>query len=252
MDDARIGRLLVVLRQRKAWRQRDLAQRSGLSKSAICDMERGRMSRYTLASVRKVMAALGVGAEVFVVGAGHGEFERLLDGDHARLVEAWAGLHRAADWDVWPEASYSIYGERGRVDLLAFHPATGTLEVAECKTGIWNIQDTGGRLDAKLRLAKAIAAPRGWNVNRVIGALVVMEGRTSRRRIEEHPVLFARYDTRGRAATAFVKDPRRPATGLLAFVPLSKSNHGGLRRAGQQRVRRRAAPIRCDGPPEPS
>ena len=239
MDDARIGRVVVVLRQRKGWRQRDLAERSGLSKSAICDIERGRLSRYTVASVRKVLAALGVGAELYVVGAGHGEIDRLLDGDHARLVEAWAGLHRTADWDVWPEASYSIYGERGRVDLLAFHPVTGTLEVAECKTGIWNIQDTGGRLDAKVRLATAIAEPRGWKVKRVVGALVVVEGRTARRRVEEHPAMFARYDTRGRAAMAFIKDPHRPTTGLLAFVSLPKSNHGDRRRAGQQRVRLR-------------
>jgi len=252
MDDARVGRVILVLRQRRGWRQRDLAQRCGLSKSAICDMERGRIDRYTLRSVRRVLTALGAAAELYVMAGGHGELDRLLDADHAQVVEVWAAAHRAAGWEVWPEASYSIFGERGRVDLLSFHPPTGTLEVGECKTGIWNIQDTLGRLDAKVRLAPRIAATRGWTVSRVVGALVVREGRTARRRVEQHPLLFARFDVRGRAARTFVKDPTRPAAGLLAFVSLPTSNQGGLRRAGQRRVRLRRTDTAPDDAPEPS
>jgi transcriptional regulator with XRE-family HTH domain len=237
MDDARLGRTVRVLRQRRGWRQADLGARCGLSRSAVSDIERGRMDRYTIASVRRLLRALDADAELAVRWGGPGDLERLLDRDHALLVRTWAEAHRRHGWDVWPEASYSVYGERGRIDLLAFHAPTGILEVAEAKTGIWDIQDTLGRLDAKVRLARGIAAERGWDVRSVVGALVIAEGRTARRRIAEHAVLFGGYELRGRAARAFVGRPGDGVGGLLAFVSLPDSNQGRLRRAGQRSVR---------------
>jgi len=237
MDDARIGRTIRVLRQRRGWRQADLAARAGVSRSAISTIERGRVERFTIATVRAVMRALNTSVELYAMWGGHGDLDRLLDADHARLVQEWADRHRRAGWEVWPEASYSIFGERGRIDLLAFHPPTGVLEVSECKTGLWDLQDTIGRLDAKVRLAPTIAKERGWEVRRVVGALVLAEGRTARRRIANHELLFGRYDLRGWAANAFARDPAGDGNGVLAFVELPDSNQGGLRRAGQRRVR---------------
>ena len=209
-----------------------------MSRAAVSDIERGRMDRYTIASVRRVLRALEADGEMTVRWGGPGDLDRLLDRDHALLVRAWAETHRRHGWEVWPEASYSVYGERGRIDLLAFHPPTGTLEVAEMKTGLWDLQDTLGRLDAKVRLARGVAAERGWDVRGVVGALVIAEGRTARRRIAEHAVLFGGYEVRGRAARAFVRRPRGGVRGLLTFVTLPDSNHGRLRRAGQRSVRR--------------
>jgi transcriptional regulator with XRE-family HTH domain len=238
VDDARLGRTIRVLRQRRGWRIRDLAARAGIGKSAISEMERGRVDRYTLATVRKVLRPLSATAEVYATWGGAGDIDRLLDADHARLVEAWAERHREADgWELWPEASYSIFGERGRIDLLAFHAATGVLEVTECKTGIWDVQDTVGRLDVKVRLAPRVAADRRWRVTRVVGVLVIMEGRTSRRRIAQHDRIFSRFDVRGWAARAFVRDPSRAAQAVLVFISLPRSDQTGLRRAGQRRVR---------------
>jgi transcriptional regulator with XRE-family HTH domain len=237
MDDHRLGRVILVLRQRRGWRQVDLAARAGVSQSAISDLERGRVARYTMATTRRVLQALDATASLDVRWGGRGDLDRLLDVDHARLLERWTELHRRAGWEVWVEASFNIYGERGRIDLLAFHPPSRTLEVAEAKTGIWDVQDTLGRLDTKVRLAPKIAASRGWRATWVIGGLVIAEGRTARRRIADHRVLFSRYDVRGRRAHAFVRDPQRPADGLLVFFPLPATKQGGLRRAGQRRVR---------------
>jgi transcriptional regulator with XRE-family HTH domain len=237
MDDARIGRTIRALRQRRGWRQTDLAARAGVSRSAISNIERGRVERYTLATVRAVMRALNASVELYAMWGGHGDLDRLLDADHARLVQEWADRHRRAGWEVWPEASYSIFGERGRIDLLAFHPPSGVLEVSECKTGIWDVQDTIGRLDVKVRLGPTVAKERGWVVRRIIGALVIAEGRTARRRVAQHELLFGRYDLRGWAAHAFVRDPGDGGTGILTFVVLPHANQDGLRRAGQRRVR---------------
>ena len=241
MDDQRIGKVILILRQRRGWRQTDLAARCGVSQSTISKVERGRLDRCTLGTVRRLLRALDATVALDATWGGRGDLDRLLDADHARLTASWADRHRREGWDVWNEASFSIYGERGRIDQLAFHHPTGTLEVTEVKTGIWNVQDTLGRLDVKLRLAPRVAAQRGWRARRVVGALVIADGRTVRRRVEMHEQLFARYDTRGRAAHAFVRDPRRPAEGLLVFVALPPTTQGRLRRAGQRRVRRSAA-----------
>lgn len=237
MDDHRLGRTIRVLRQRRGWRQVDLAARSQASQSAISEIERGRSDRYTVATIRRVLRALDATCHMDVVWGGRGDLDRLLDADHARIVQVWAQRHRAAGWDVWPEASYSIYGERGRIDLLAFHPASATLEVTEVKTGLWDVQETIGVLDAKVRLAPRIAAQRGWRPRRVVPVVVLMDGSTVRRRVAEHAALFAMLDVRGSSVRPFIRDPRRAGSGLLAFVPLPRTNHVGLRRAGQQRVR---------------
>ena len=239
MDDRRIGRALLVLRQRRGWRQADLALRAGVSQSAISDMERGRIGRYTLTSIRRTLQALDASVDLDVNWGGRGEVDRLLDADHARLMQRWATLHTDAGWEVWNEASFSIYGERGRIDQLAYHAPTRTLEVAECKTGVWVVQECVGRLDVKIRLAPQLAAGRGWAVSRVVGALVLMDGTTVRRRVQEHAALFARYALRGRAALGWIREPqiRTDAPDLLVFISLPRTNHGGLRRAGQRRVR---------------
>jgi transcriptional regulator with XRE-family HTH domain len=239
MDDARVGRTIRVLRQRRGWRQADLGARCRLSRSAVSDIERGRVDRYTIASVRRLLRAIDADGELAVRWGAPGDLDRLLDRDHALLVRAWAELHQRHGWEIWPEASYSVFGERGRIDLLALHRPTGVLEVAEMKTGVWDVQDTLGRLDAKVRLARGVARERGWVASHVVGALVVADGRTARRRIAEHAVLFGTYDLRGRAARAFVRRPRSSAHGLLAFISLPDSKHGRLRRAGQRSVRLR-------------
>jgi transcriptional regulator with XRE-family HTH domain len=251
MDDQRIGRVILILRQRRGWRQADLAKKSGVSQSAISDIERGRIDRYTLETVRKLLRALDASASLDVMWGGRGDLDRLLDADHARLMLNWAERHRQAGWDVWNEASYSIYGERGRIDQLAFHAKTGILEVTEGKSGIWDVQDTLGRLDEKVRLAPRIAVQRGWRATRVVGALAVIEGSTARRRVAEHDGLFARYSLRGRAALAWIRDPSPSAEGLLVFVPLSHTNQGGLGRAGQRRVRPSAPDPNVDDPKNP-
>lgn len=243
MEDQRIGRVIRVLRLRRGWRQIDLAIRAGVSQSAISDMERGRIERYTVQIIRRTLRAVDATVALDPMWGGRGDLDRLLDADHARLMQYWADLHRRAGWDVWNEASYSIYGERGRIDQLASHAATGTIEVAECKTGIWDVQDTLGRLDAKIRLAPRIAAERGWAVSKVVGALVLLDGTTVRRRVHDHEGLFARYALRGRRAYAWLRDPRSASIdGLLVFVSLPPTNQDRRGWAGQRRVRVLAAP----------
>jgi transcriptional regulator with XRE-family HTH domain len=255
MDDARIGRTVRILRQRRGWRQRDLGLHAGISKAAISDIERGRVDRYTLATIRRVLRSLSATVELYATWGGAGDLDRLLDADHALVVELWAGRHQAAGWELLPEASYSIFGERGRIDLLAFHPTTGVLEVAECKTGIWDVQDTIGRLDAKVRLARRVAAERGWRVSRVVPALVIAEGRTARRRIAQHSSLFGRFECRGHSALRSSATRRGPPVRSCSSSPCQNPTREvlgelvsvacGRARSALARIRRKC----CHRPP---
>ena len=238
MTDAQIGRAVRALRHRRDWTQEELGRRAGCSASSISRIERGRVRSAPLATLRGILEALDAWMLMKVIWRG-GELDRLLDADHALLQERWASRKRLAraGWIDRHETSYNVFGERGAIDDMAYHPATRTLVVSELKTGIYDAQGTLAKLDEKERLAVGIAQRFGWHVGRVVACPVVAEGRTNRRRIEQHPALFGRFDCRGRSATAWLRDPTRPVGSLLVFEELSdrRGMHG--RRAGPQRVR---------------
>ncbi len=72
------------------------------------------------------------------------ELDRLLDEDHAALEAGWTRRLARWGWETWPEVSYSRYGERGRIDLVGWHPAAGMLLIIECKTVLGDAQATLG------------------------------------------------------------------------------------------------------------
>ena len=102
---------------------------------------------------------------------------------------AWIGL----GWQVSPEVSFSYYGERGVIDLLAWHAPTGTLLVVEVKIDIVDAQELLGTLDRKTRLARRVARDRGLAPRVVATWLVVAEGSTNRNRVARFCDLAARF-----------------------------------------------------------
>ncbi|MGH2358559.1 MAG: hypothetical protein ACRDGJ_11225, partial [Candidatus Limnocylindria bacterium] len=173
-----------------------------------------------MARIERVLAALDASLDLRVRWRG-GELDRLLDQDHARLLELSASRLAATGWLLRHEVSFNHYGDRGRIDQLGYDPATRTLLVTEAKTGIFDTQDLLGRLDVKERLAPEIARRFGWRVERVVVVLVLADGRTNRRRIEQHPELFGRFSCRGRGVAVWLKDPQPLVGGLLVFEDLS-------------------------------
>jgi len=89
------------------------------------------------------------------------------------------GSHPSAG-RVATEVSFSIRGERGSIDVLAFHPATATLLVIEVKSLVPDVQATFVTPDRKTRLASEIARGRGWRPSRLGRLLVVVGPRVSR------------------------------------------------------------------------
>jgi hypothetical protein len=112
------------------------------------------------------------------------------------------------------------------------------LLVIELKTAIVDIQDLIVGVDRKLRLAPGVAAALGWRPLRVGAAVIVAEGRTSRRRVAAHRArLRAAFPHDGRVLRGWLRRPVGPLR-ALAFWPYGRPRNGRPDTTGLQRVRR--------------
>jgi transcriptional regulator with XRE-family HTH domain len=190
MDTIRLGRQVRALRRRRGWRQEDLGRAARVSRTLVWRIESGRGDEVALRQLEGVARAMSARLDLFLSWQGEG-LDRLLDADHAALVERVATELRRLGWDTVVEASFNIRGERGSVDVLAFYPGTGTVLIVEVKSVVPDIQATLHVLDRKTRLATTIAAGHGWSSTSVGRILVLGEGRTTRRRVATHETIFA-------------------------------------------------------------
>jgi transcriptional regulator with XRE-family HTH domain len=246
VDAIRIGRVVRALRHRRGWRQSDLARRAGVSQASVSRLERGGWDGLSWATIRKIASAAGVTLDVRAQWRG-GELDRLLDADHAALASWFVGWLESLGWLAAVEVTYSRYGERGSIDVLAFHPASAALLVVEIKTLIVDAQGLLRPIDVKLRLARHVASGLGWRPRLVVGCLVVAGERTNRRRVEAHAPLFARFSLRHHAARRWLRSPVLPApSGLLLFRTVTAMHRRNAGHAGRQRVRRRSGPASVD------
>lgn len=175
--------------------------------------ERGSLDRCTVTEVEQWATALDAHLHLDLRVDGE---RPLTDAQHA-MVQSWlVELLRAAGWAVEAEPSFNHYGDRGRIDVLAYHPGLRILLVVEIKTWLDDVQDLLGRLDIKRRIAPKVAAERGWSVAAVVPAIVFREKRTTRRRLSTHAPMFASFQLRARAAAAWLRRPRQPVpAGIL-------------------------------------
>jgi transcriptional regulator with XRE-family HTH domain len=220
VDVVRFGRSVRALRRRRRWRQEDLARAAAVSRAAISRIERGRADRLTVRSLELIAAALGARVDCRLDWNGEA-IDRLLDQDHATLVERIVRWLERYGWDAAVEASFNVFGERGSVDVLAFHRLTGCLLVVEAKTVVPNLQSMLATLDRKARLGTRIARDQGWDARSVSRLLVVADGTTARRRTAAAGATFRRaLPDRISSVRAFLRAPS-PGARLagLAFFP---------------------------------
>jgi len=220
MNDVQIGIRFRALRQRRGWRQEDLADRAGVSQDVVSRIERGRLENVPLAKLRRVAAALDADFVLLLRWHG-GDLDRLTDEGHAHLVGRVIELLKAGGWQVRTEVSYSIYGERGSIDVLAWHPGTRTLLVVEVKTELVSVEETIRKHDEKARLAARIAAEQlGWTAAAVARILVLPDRSTPRRHVDRHrSVLDAAYPVRGMAVRRWLEQSVGGIAGILWLDP---------------------------------
>jgi len=225
-----------AVRHRLGLRQIDVAMKSRVSHTTISRIERGHLEAMTMRTIRAVAGMLEIRADL-APWSRLGDATRFATAGHAALVEAVIVELVSLGWEARPEVSFNNYGERGFIDILAWHSAARTLLVIEVKTVIVDVGETVGILDRKRRLSVEVAAKLGWLPQHVSCALVVQEGRTNRRRIVGHRATFrSMLPLDGRSLRAYL---RRPAgtVGAIAFWSVAHAGNGRQRRARPRRVR---------------
>jgi transcriptional regulator with XRE-family HTH domain len=227
-----------ALRLRKDLRQEDLGRAARLSRAVISRIERGLIDNIPFGILSRAAAALGATLDVRLRWNGE-QLDRLLDEAHAHLVDLVVLALRATGWEVAVEVSFSVWGERGSIDVFAFHRSTGMVLVVEVKSIVPDSQATIHGIDRKTRLAVELAVKRGWECREVSRLLVIGDSATARRRIAR---LAATYDvafpTRRREIRRWLRAPREPISELL-FVAFAHRTSAGSTAATRQRVRRR-------------
>jgi hypothetical protein len=155
------------------------------------------------------------------------------------MHEAVAQMFDALDgWLTVPEVSFSYYGERGIIDVVAWHPARRTLLIIELKTEIVDVSDLIGTMDRRARLAWQIARDRGWRPESVSVWVVVADSRTNRRRLSAFATVLRRaFPADGRAMRAWLRSPGQRIA-ALSFLPKEHQANLGLSPAARMRVRR--------------
>lgn len=241
MDEVRIGSTLRAVRIHRHLRQADVARRAGVSREVVSRLERGGFGRERYDTFHAVASALGIRADVRLRWHG-GDLDRVVNAGHAALHEALAPYLGSLPGWLWrPEVSFSIWGERGVIDILAWHPGTSSLLIIELKTALVDPQELTATMDRRVRLGREIARGLGWEPATVSAWVVLADTRTNHRRVGRH---------RGLLRTAFPADGhamrtwlRRPAGTIFALSYWTDVGSGATRRTpGQpERVRSRAA-----------
>jgi transcriptional regulator with XRE-family HTH domain len=237
VDDLRFGAVIRAARIRRRWRQEDLATAAGVSDATVSRIERGHLDGLTLRVVRRVAAALEVRIEILPRSRG-ADLDRMVNARHSALAErVLARIAGLPGWIERPEVSFGIYGERGVVDILAWHAVRRALLVIELKTEIIDVGELLGTLDRKRRLGAAISEPLGWKPATVSAWLIVGEGMTNRRRVDAHAATFrAALPSDGHAVRKWLANPAEElrAVSFFSYRPVGTVRSGSR---GNRRVR---------------
>jgi transcriptional regulator with XRE-family HTH domain len=216
-------------------RQVDVADTAGVSQALVSAIEHGNLDQTSLGSVRRVASAVGVSLAFEPRWRG-ADLPRLLDERHAAVVQQIVTRLTALAWTTLPEHTFSIRGERGSVDVLAWRPARRAALVIEVKTQIVDMQEMLSTFDRKRRLLSTIVRDLGWKPL-AVGALLVMPEETQARHAvaRYRPLFDATYPDRGRSVRAWLLRPEHDLRGLwfLNFI----AGDARQRRGGVFRVR---------------
>lgn len=238
--EQRVGAAIRAVRRRRGLRQADVAREAGTSPSTVCRIEHGHLASYSFRTTDRVAATLGIRLDIVPRWRG-GELDRLLNSGHSAMHEVVARrLGAMPGWRFAPEVSFSFYGERGVIDVLAWHEARRMLLVVELKTAIVDVQDLLASMDRRRRLAARIGRERGWATDgaTVSAWVVIADTRTNRARLAAHSaVLRAAFPADGRTIPGWLADPLFPLA-ALSFLQIVHRRNGKSGPGGPERVRR--------------
>lgn len=119
-------------------------------------------------------------------------------------------------WEAMVEFSFNDYGDRGSVDVLAWHTERRALLVIEVKSRLANLQETCRSLDVKARVVpRLVAQSRGWRPSVVGVVLVMQESSRERDAVARREGIFsASFPARTLDIRRWIRRPQVPLRGL--------------------------------------
>ena len=247
MDDQRVGSSLRALRVRRRLRQIDASRLAGIPRRVVMLIEAGWLDRVRFGDIRRYAHALGARFDGSVRWQG-ADLDRMLNRGHAQMHEAM--LTWLASLDGWigvPEVSFAYGGERGVIDVLAWHASTETVLVIELKTRIADVNDLMSTMDVRRRLADRIARDRGWRPANFGIWVVLSPGRTNALALAYHAsALRAKFPQDGRAMRGWLARPSGSvaALGFMPQVHMANLRHDATTPRRVRRVASSVSPVR--------
>jgi transcriptional regulator with XRE-family HTH domain len=230
MKPFRIGRVLRAIRLHLRISQQAVAAKAGISQSVYSRAERGELGGMTVDSLDRIASALGA-TLIMDIGYRGGLGDRLVDAAHAALADLVVQVLDRAGWQIELEFGFNVFGERGSVDVLAWHAATRTLLIVEVKSRILDLQDMLVALARKLRLVPDLARKqRGWDALHVAHLVVTYASTENKSVIARHPALFSTaLPARGVSIRSWLRSPQGPIAGVWLVSPEALGRRAGRR-----------------------
>jgi transcriptional regulator with XRE-family HTH domain len=254
VDDLRLGALFRTVRLRRGWRQDDVAAATHVSRSQVSRVERGQLGELRVGDLRSIAEVLEIRLP-FAPWWHGGEIDRVANERHGLMHEQVAAMFaELPDWVCSAEVTFSEFGERGSIDLLAWHPARRALLIIELKTEITDPAALVAQVDRYRRLAAEIGRKRGWVAASVSVWVVVADSSMNRRRLARHRTMLRNaFPLEGRTMKSWLRAPAGPVAALSflatahSFLANDRRGSTGRKAAPTKRVSRR---IRGSGAPE--
>ena len=204
--------------------QAELAVRAGVAQQTVSLIERGHGGEATVRLMQRIAAPLGATVDLTFRWRGP-DINRLDDARHASIVNAVVA-RLGTGWDVITEYTFNVFGDRGSVDILAWHPATRTLLLIEIKSELDGLESLLRSMDTKMRVVPGLVArARGWRARCVGQILVLPEESAARRVVAQMGAVFAAaLPSRTVAVREWLREPTGPIRGIwfLSITPAGR------------------------------
>jgi transcriptional regulator with XRE-family HTH domain len=203
--------------------QGELAEAAGVSRSLIAGIETARVNP-TLDIVMRVGDALGLDLQLV------GQQPNVIDPRRSSFVHgrcsAYTGRRLGGHgWSIRREVEVIHGRSHGWIDILAFHPGSGTLVIVEIKTRLDDLGTIERQLGWYERAAREVAVRAGWRPVIVVSWLLLLDSEEVEVAIRrERELIRAGFPQRAGQMRA-VLDGERPSgseRGLALIDPSSR------------------------------
>lgn len=236
VNDSQVGSVIRAVRIKRGMTQSQVAAAAGISRPLLSRLEAGDLESTSLRIIRRVGAVLAVALPFDPRWRG-ADLARLLDERHAGLVRAVVERLAPMGWQCLPEHTFNEWGERGSIDVFAWHERNRAVLCLEIKTRLVDLQDLLSVMDRKRRLAPSLALRLGWRATAFGSVLVLPEEGWARNAVERQRAIFdARFPARTLQVRRWLKGPAANLGGIWFLADDTPGDAKG-RFAASRRVR---------------